>query len=189
MNLELLKIIEQCNSKRSNIYYKLNQLESITGLSTRMLKYRMKAIKQKYINIPSLLCKIGKSWQIHISIVNEFLPIRNNKNRQPIEKWQSFCTWNTKNSYTVDYHLVLINEIKESISPAIIQFAIEEDKRKVNHVHIIATIGEIELNKAVQTILGKYIEQSQYRIQISSINNKYSAVQYIAKAPLANGVI
>ena len=48
MKEESKKNINDINNGRAKIYYQLNQLEEITGLSTRTLKYRMKLVKEKY---------------------------------------------------------------------------------------------------------------------------------------------
>ena len=56
------ELINNANSKRYKTYYKLNQLPEITGLSIRMLKYKMVKIKEKYNGVTSLLYKeIGRA--------------------------------------------------------------------------------------------------------------------------------
>ena len=49
--------LDTINDSRLKIHFNLTELMSITGLSIRTLKYRMKEVKKKYINIPSLLSK------------------------------------------------------------------------------------------------------------------------------------
>jgi hypothetical protein len=79
MKKECINLVNESNKNRSNIYYKLNQLTVITGLSPRMLKYKMLIVKQKYAGVTNLLKKEGKSWQIHHSIINEFMPVYKRK--------------------------------------------------------------------------------------------------------------
>ena len=190
MSIEFDNLIEECNSKRSNIYYRLNQLIDITGLCPRMLKYRMKEIKQRYKNIPSLLRKEGRCWKIHISIVNEFLPKRNRKGRTLFtHRWESFATWNTKCSYDLAYHLELIEQVYSKIKPYKIKFTIEEDGRGTKHVHFISDANKSELTDAITVVLDKYLSKKEYKLEVNNINNKHSAVQYIGKSPLASGLI
>lgn len=184
------KIIEQCNSKRSKIYYRLNQLEDITGLSPRMLKYKMKFIKAKYINVPSLLTKKGKSWKIHISIVNEFMPMRKRKScTESNYQWRTFVTWNTKENYTPEYHTQLIKEVKCELTSYLIKYAIETDKRDINHVHFMTDATETETQRAVELVLSKYFDENEVVTKVSPILNKYSSVCYTNKAPIISGVI
>lgn len=190
MNIKHDKLIEECNSKRSNIYYRLNQLGSITGLSPRMLKYKMQVIKQKYQNVPSLLCKVGRKYRIHISIINEFLPIRNRKNRTVTTyKWKSFATWNMAGSYDKEYHQQLIKEVKEELPTDYFNYTIETDSRGFNHVHLMTDATTLELTNAIRLVLGKYLSIDEYRLQVNNINNKYSSVQYLGKAPVTSGVL
>ena len=190
MRIEFAKLLEECNTKRSNIFYKLNQLTAITGLSPRMLKYRMKEVKQKYKNIPSLLNRVGRMWQIHISIIDEFLPKRNRKGRTVnVHGWKYFVTWNFRNDYDTLYHIQLIKEIKSKIKPCRLKFAIEEDKRGIKHVHFISDANKIELTNVVELVLSTYLSKKDYRVEINDVNNKYSAIQYIGKSPLASGLL
>lgn len=190
MNLEYEKLIEECNGKRSNIYYRLNQLGSITGLSPRMLKYKMKLVKEKYQNVPSLLSKEGRSYKIHMSIVNEFLPIRKRNNKTVANyHWKSFATWNMLANYDAAYHQQLIHEIKSELPTYYFHYTIEADGRNFNHVHLVTDANSIELSDTIRLVLGKYLSLKDYRLQVNSINNKYSAVQYLGKSPLNSGVI
>ncbi len=183
-------LIEQCNSKRSKIYYRLNQLEDITGLSPRMLKYKMKYIKAKYENVPSLLRKNGKSWKIHISIVNEFMPIRKRQFcTESSYQWRTMVTWNTKENYPPEYHTQLVQEIKGALTNYLIKYAIEMDKRGVNHTHFMTDASEIETKKAVDLVIAKYFNEKEVITKVSPILNKYSSVCYTNKAPIISGVI
>lgn len=183
-------LIEQCNSKRSKIYYRLNQLEDITGLSPRMLKYKMKHIKTKYENIPSLLRKNGKSWKIHISIVNEFMPIRKRQSyTESNYHWKTFVSWNPKENYTPEYHTQLIQDIKSELTNYLIKYTIETDKREVNHAHFITDATETETQRAVEVVLSKYFGEKEVVTKVSPILNKYSSVCYTNKAPIIIGVI
>lgn len=184
------KLIEQCNSKRSKIYYRLNQLEDITGLSPRMLKYKMKHIKSKYENVPSLLRKNGKSWKIHISIVNEFMPIRKRQScTESNYQWSTYVTWNPKENYTPEYHTQLVKEIKGELISYLIKYAIEADKRGVNHIHFMTDATVSETQRAVELVLSKYFDEWEVVTKVSPILNKYSSVCYTNKAPIISGVI
>ncbi len=184
------KLIDDCNSKRANIYYKLNQLTDITGLCPRTLKYRIKKIKKKYVNVPSLLRKEGKYWQIHVSIVNEFLPLRRRETRTiNTFEWKTFATWAMKNSYDSAYHLELIKQVKSEINPCFLNFTIEETKHNVKHVHFISDANKLDLNNAINKVLDKYLDKKDYKLEVTNLNNRYSAINYIGKSPIECGVI
>lgn len=184
------ELINECNKKRSNIYYQLNQLIEITGLSTRMLKYKMIKVKKKYEGVPSLLKKEGKKWKIHHSIINDFMPI--NKRKNIIENnyhWQSFVSWNPYQNYDSDYHIQLIKEIKSILPDNIIKYTIELDKRGFNHVHFISDASVTEAKKVVEKVIFKYFLWNEISYQVAEINNKYSSVSYTQKAPVKIGTI
>ena len=133
------QLLNESNKKRSNTYYQLNQLTEITGLSLRMLKYKMLKVKDKYEGVTSLLEKDGKQWKIHHSIINEFMPINKRKsNDETSYQWSSFVTWNPFQNYDADYHVELIKEIKSNLPENTIKYTIELDKRGFNHVHFIS---------------------------------------------------
>lgn len=62
MNVNTNETINNINKNRVKIFYQLNQLGEITGLSPRTLKYRMKLVSKKYADMPSLLMKNGRAW-------------------------------------------------------------------------------------------------------------------------------
>ena len=116
MKEESKEIINQINSGRAKIYYQLNQLEGLTGMSTRSLKYRMKEVKVKYSGVSHLLHRNGRAWEIHYTLIDEFLP-KYNKKQTTIDnhKWETLLTWNTKDSYDIKYHIQLIHEVKQKL--------------------------------------------------------------------------
>ncbi len=177
------ELLEKINSGRIKIYYKLNELEEITGLCSRSLKYRMKVVKEKYNNIPSLLQKKGREYKIHYTIVDEFLP-KYKKQQTNIfnHNWETLVTWNLKNNYEVKYHVELISQIKESMPTTNIAYVIEEDGRGFNHLHAIIDEDKKEVEKAVDEVLNKYLHKTDYRSQIEKINNKSSVTTYLQKS-------
>ncbi len=182
MNEQCKQIINKINDNRAKIYYQLNQLEQITGMSTRSLKYRMKEVKIKYNNIPSLLYRVGRAWQIHYTIINEFFP-KYKKKQTTINnhKWETMLTWNTKDSYDVNYHVQLIKEIKQELPSVNIGYVVESDGRGVNHLHAITDGYKDEVEVAVVGVLNKYIESSLYRNKVEEINSNSSTTSYLKK--------
>ncbi|WP_291147045.1 hypothetical protein [Flavobacterium sp. UBA7680] len=180
---ESKNIIDKINSNRAKIYYQLNQLEEITGMSPRTLKYRMKLVKEKYSNIPSLLKRNGKAWQIHYTLIDEFLPKYNKKQSNLTNhKWETIMTWNTKDSYDINYHVQLIKEVKQKLPSVNIGYVIETDGRGVSHLHAITDGFKDNVEIAVSGILNKYIDSGQYRCQIEKINNYGSITSYLKKS-------
>lgn len=190
MKEECIKLVNESNKNRSNIYYKLNQLTTITGLSLRMLKYKMLNVKEKYAGVTNLLKKEGKCWQIHHSIVNEFMPINKRKSIDNTNySWTSFVTWNPFENYDADYHVVLLNEIKKKLPNNIIKYTIELDRRGVNHVHFISDAITSILKKIVDEVILKYFNWYEITYQVAAINNKYSSNEYLQKAPIRKGIL
>lgn len=184
------ELINECNKKRSNIYYQLNQLIEITGLSSRMLKYKMILVKKKYEGVNSLLKKEGKKWQIHYSIINEFMPVnKRKKDNVSHYNWQSFVTWNPFQNYDTDYHIELLKEIKLNLPDNKIQYTIELDKRGFNHVHFISDACVADIKIIVEKVIFKYFSWYEISFQVAEINNKYSSVSYTQKAPIKSGTI
>jgi hypothetical protein len=184
------KLINEANNIRSDIYYQLNQLNQITGLSSRMLKYKMKDVKEKYLGVPHLLKKVGKSWQIHYTLISEFMPINKKKTfNENNYNWQSFATWNPYQNYDTDYHFELIKEIKTILPNNIIKYTIEMDRRGYNHVHFISDATVQQTKETVEQVISKYFSWHEVIYQVTEINNKYSSVSYINKAPIKNGTL
>lgn len=184
------ELINNANSKRNNTYYKLNQLPKITGLSIRMLKYKMIKVKEKYNGVPSLLEKDGKQWKIHYSIINEFMPInkRNSYNENNYD-WQSFVSWNPFQNYDKEYHQELIYQIKNEMSDKYIKYTIEQDRRGYNHVHFITDAHLLEVKNIVKKVIFKYFSWNEISFEATTIINKYSSVSYANKAPIITEII
>jgi hypothetical protein len=184
------KLVNESNMKRSNIYYQLNQLNDITGLSERMLKYKMLKVKQKYVGVTSLLKKDGKKWKIHESIVNEFMPVnKRKKHNENNYNWKSFVTWNPFQNYDADYHVEIVNQIKNEMPDNIIKYTVELDGRGYNHVHFISDATVPQTKKIVEKVILNYFSWFEITYQVAEINNKYSSVSYTRKAPVKAGII
>jgi hypothetical protein len=185
-----MNVINEINKSRIKVYYSLNELIQITGLKSRALKYRMLDIKEKYTDTPHLLRKEGRSWKIHYTLIIEFMPKYTPTTKTIYnENWTSTSTWNTKNNYTVDYHVQLVDEVKALLPKYKIAYTIESDGRGVHHTHLMSTASTNELSQAVELVLSQYLDlKSECRIQTTYINNKYSLFEYIRKASL-NGAI
>ncbi|PJE44561.1 MAG: hypothetical protein CUR32_03005 [Flavobacterium sp.] len=190
MKEECIKLINDSNKKRSNIYYQLNQLTTITGLSLRMLKYKMLNVKEKYAGVTNLLKKEGKCWQIHHSIINEFMPINKRKSMDDSNcRWLSFVTWNPIQNYDADYHVELVKEIKSNLPTNTIKYTIELDRRGFNHVHFVSDAAPSKTKKIVDEVLLKYFKWFEVMYQVTEIKNIYSSDEYLQKAPVRNGIL
>jgi hypothetical protein len=184
------KLINSTNSKRINIYYQLNQLTKITGLSPRMLKYKMVKIKEKYSGVTNLLEKDGKKWKIHYSIVNEFMPVNKRKSYSENNyNWQSFVSWNPFENYDTAYHQELIYQIKNEMPDNYIKYTIELDGRGYNHVHFITDGKLAEVKTIVENVIFKYFSWAEISFEASTIINKFSSVGYANKAPIITEII
>jgi hypothetical protein len=183
MNVNTNETINNINKNRVKIFYQLNQLGEITGLSPRTLKYRMKLVSKKYADMPSLLIKNGRAWQIHYTIIDEFMPIyTKSQTTLSNHKWETFVTWNTKDNYDVKYHIQLITEVKEKLPSCNIAYVIETDQRGYNHLHALADSLNDEVKEAVSDVMGKYVNKGDYRLQIEKINNRTSVTSYLKKS-------
>lgn len=184
------ELINNANSKKYKTYYKLNQLPKITGLSIRMLKYKMIKIKEKYDGVTSLLEKDGKQWKIHYSIINEFMPI--NKRTSFTENnydWQTFVSWNPFENYDKEYHQELIYQIKNEMPDKYIKYTIEQDKRGYNHAHFITDCQLLETKTIVENVIFRYFSWHEITFEVTNIINRYSSVNYTNKAPIITEII
>lgn len=189
-------ILNELNKSKVHIYFKLNQLPEITGLKIRALKYRMVGIQKKYKNMPTYLKKEGRCWKIHYRIIYEFLPKKKRKATNIYTyDWQNLVTWNLKENYDTQYHIELLNQIKEQLLEYNILYSIEIDSRNFRHVHFITDAPMDKLKMAVNNTLHYFLTHKignkvnkEYHLEINKILNKYSLVAYLLKAPLAIGV-
>lgn len=187
----LNELINETNSKRIKVFFNLSELKTITGLSARALKYRMLLVKRKYCNIPALLTKKNNKWEIHYTIIQDFLPkYKTTKSNIYNYDWRSVASWNPLADYDVQYHVEIVKQIKEQLPKITIAYAVEQDGRGVNHTHIVANVDVDILNNAVVSTILKYIDRStDCKILVEPIQNKYCAIEYLKKAPIASGII
>jgi hypothetical protein len=193
MKEQFNQLINQTNESRLKKFYNLSELQELTGMSLRSLKYRMLTVKIKYEGVTNLLTKKEKQWQIHYSLITEFLPKYKTKNRTIYSfQWESLATWNPLNRYDIAYHVEVINQIKHRIPNNTIAYTVELDSRNVNHTHIISDAKQADLEQAInevfQMLLGKQMKK-EVRVEVEPIYDKYRAIEYIRKAPLASGII
>ncbi|WP_396162916.1 hypothetical protein [Flavobacterium sp.] len=182
MKEEAKQIINNINEGRVKIYYQLNQLNAITGLSMRALKYRMITVKEKYNGINSLLYKEGKKWQIHYTIIDEFMPVyKPRMTTVDNHPWSTIVTWNTRDSYDIKYHEHLVQEVKSQLPELNVAYVIEQDGRGINHIHCLTDGEPSETLVPVENVLTKYIDRTDYRLQVNKINSLSSAVGYLKK--------
>lgn len=182
MKEEYKKIINSVNDSRVKIFYQLNQLEEMTGMSPRALKYRMKLVKEKYSGMPNLLFRNGRPWQIHYTLISEFMPrYKKAETNVTNHKWETLITWNMKDDYDVNYHIQLINEVKEQLPFVNIGYVVEIDDRGVNHLHAITDGYKDDVEVEVTGVLNKYLDSKLYRHQIEKINNRGSITRYLKK--------
>ncbi len=160
-------------------------------MSLRSLKYRMKEVKIKYNDIPMLLHKVGKYWQIHYTIVEEFKPKYTMSYTKLFDHhWTSFCTWNPKFNYDIDYHVELVYEIKKEAPNNSFAYVIEQDNRNFNHTHLISDLPKEKLDEIVLRVLSTYIENpKEIQIKTEKINNRHNVVTYLLKTANKSGII
>lgn len=188
---EFNTLINKTNGNRIKVYYNLSEIEKLTGLSIRALKYRMLDVKKKYAGVTSLLNKENREWRIHYTLVDEFNPKYKTKNRV-VETYdlKASATWNPKFNYDVKYHYELIKEIKQQLPKNIISYAVELDSRGINHTHIVSDADALSLNSAINNTIRKYLlSESEIQILVEPIRNKHESVEYMKKAPIISGTL
>ncbi|WP_418637595.1 hypothetical protein [Winogradskyella sp.] len=57
---------------KQKTHYTFSEVLSLTGISERTFRYRIKELKVKYKDQPDLLYKKRHSWRIHFSLLTEF---------------------------------------------------------------------------------------------------------------------
>jgi hypothetical protein len=172
------------------LYYNLSELTSKTGLSIRALKYRMLSVKERFKGSPQLLSKQNRQWKIHYSLLPEFDPKYNLKTKTEYNyQWNSTVTWNPKDSYDIQYHIILVDELKRCLPNSKLFYAIEIDKRGVNHTHLLSEVSPEELNNAVESIFTKMLyRQQDWQVKVEPVFDRYALVEYLKKAPLSTGL-
>lgn len=150
INNSLYEVLIKFQEKRAKIFYNLKSLERITTKKARALKYDMARVKIKYKDSEHLLFKKGRDWNIHFTLINEFLPKYKGR-RESIyaEKWVTEFSWNLKNSYDYNYHSKLLELIKVDLGKNKIGFCIERDGRGYYHVH---GISDASINKVLVSV-------------------------------------
>jgi hypothetical protein len=151
----------------------------------------MVEVKEKYKDIPMLLHKKGKYWQIHYTLTELFLPKYTMTYSKLFDHhWTSLCTWNPKNNYDVDYHVELVHEIKKEAPHNSFAYVVEQDKSEKNHTHLISDLPKDALHEIVTKVLYTYIENpKEIQIKTEKINNRHNVVTYLMKTAFKSGII
>lgn len=182
MDIKTIKTLDQINSTRAKIYYNLKALESITMLSPRALKYRMKVMKEKYKTSNFFLYKTGREWNIHYTLIIKFLPKYNTKrNNAYTENWLTEFGWNAKSNYGTDFHIQILEDLKTELNHYKIGFCLEKDKRGQYHVHGITNATKEKVKNKIDKIISKYMLKYELKTEIKGLLNKYSYVEYMRK--------
>jgi hypothetical protein len=138
------KDLEKIYGSKMKLYYQLKDLEIVTGLCYRTLKKRMKKlINSKYKDVPSAICKAGRSYKIHYTVVADFMPINKRKNRkftpELIEKKLEYTIiLNPKEKY---YDSAIFHEFVDHLqkdNPSIeIRYSVEDSyDNRGNNMHL-----------------------------------------------------
>lgn len=173
---------EYFSNKKQRKYYTYNDIINITGISERTFRYRIKQLKNKYKNVPSVLIKKNRKWKIHYTLVEEFMP-KYKPRTITISNydWKSFITWCMVDNYKKDYHQQLINEVVREFPDNTFYYCIEKTKKGVNHVHMVTNATKSELITEVNKILSNYLSKYAYRLEVEELMKKSQAVRYINK--------
>jgi hypothetical protein len=84
----------------------------------------------------------------------------------------------------------LIYEIKEQLPDNLITYAIEIDGRGFNHAHLVSDADQHLIYRAVNNIFNKYLlGKDVIQLDINTIANKFSTMEYIVKAPIMSGTL
>ncbi len=167
---------------KSKYYYSTKEVLEITGISERLLRYRLKDLSKIYANIPSKLKKVNRVWLIYYTLVDEFLPkYKPRKETVCNMNWKTFLSWTTIEHYDVSYHNRLIEEILNKFPEDNFLYKVERNKQGVNHVHIITDIDHTTIQKIAYGVIGDYLGFKEYMIDSSPLRSKIRAIRYLNK--------
>lgn len=173
---------EYFSNKKQRKYYTYNDVINLTGISERTFRYRISELKNRYKNVPSLLAKKNKKWQIHYTLVDDFMPLYKPRTITLSNfDWKSIITWCMVDNYGRDYHQQLINEVLLKFPEHSFYYCIEKTKKGVNHVHMVTNANKIEIKDEVDKILNRYLSKNVYRLQVEDIMKKSQAINYLNK--------
>lgn len=163
-------------------YYNTTQIMKMTGICKRTMRTRIKELRVKYENIPSLIHIKKDKWQIHRCIADQFLP----KNKPRIntiynQDWQSFITWVTLDNFDDAYHHQLAHEIGLAIPAGKFRWVLEQTDLGVNHVHMITDMKKDEVIYTINGVLNQYIPTTEYRLEVEPIRSKIMTIEYMLK--------
>lgn len=140
-----------------NTFYNLSEIhqKNLTDLKPRMLRYRLrKLLANGTLEIGNLLNKDKHgNWQIHISLVKHFQPIRQRTNNiRP--KYITEITINLQDNYDVKFYEFLGETITEKLLPHDTFYSIEESTQRLKefHIHLITSASINDINIALINI-------------------------------------
>ena len=95
----------------------------------------------------------------------------------------------SKFNYDRNYHIELVNQIKDRLPENKILYAVETDGRGINHTHIITDTDKNTLNEIVTNTLLTFIEDpKEFELRTEKLIKKYGAIEYINKSSHSIGL-
>jgi hypothetical protein len=186
MKIDKKKFNEQLehfySDRKRKKYYSTEEIKALSGISERTLRYRLKELAKRYEAVPSLLLKKNRKWQIHYTVVDEFMPKYEPRTYTLSNyPWKSFITWCMVDDFDEQYHLYLIMEVEKALPENAFYFTIEKTKKNVNHVHMISDAESETIKNKVTEILNQYLQPIHYRLLVENIINRSQIISYLKK--------
>ena len=160
-------------------YYTLKELIPLANINYRQLQNRILTILQNHINNPTLIHKQNGRWNIHHSIINEFVRVKN-----PIN-YKLFTTISSRNDFSQDYWKVVIKSIDEEIRNNLdknnrTKYVIELNQSGVYHLHFMTTFNN---NKELKSLINnnRYINNNNMNILIKQTYDVDGLHKYFRK--------
>lgn len=177
------EIIRDKTNKKLDIWYCLKDLVEIKGISYRSLKSMVKPIYTKYKEQGSIYKKSGR-YYIKYTLLDAFELKQPRKTTIYSYNWKSNISYTTKDSYSIEYHQKIIDDIKSETSDVKYIESIELDKSNRYHVHMIADYKPKYLKPIIAEVLNKYLDNSNnYRLYCEPVHNKACSINYLIKNP------
>jgi hypothetical protein len=188
------KIINKNNElnyvNRLNLFYRLNEVPYLLGVSDKTSRRLVKIIKQEDDRKGNgLISKTNGVWNIHFSLLDRFianLSYKLNADKLTLlsTPWKSFLTINIKGGYTKEYYLELFKLLRRQIElkcgennyfPAIER----NPNNEYYHFHLLSTLPCEDMVNRMEPLMVELLASD-------SQNNVKNEYQYLCEEPKSN---
>lgn len=167
--------------RKKKEYYSMAEVTRMVDLKSRMVKYRMVKVREKYMDNPKLLFKGNKEWQIHESIIFEFDRQRLSE-KEKANVYRTFATVSPWGNYDAECLVEVAKDIHQELSKTLpnihLYYFIERGLLgEIFHLHFVTNLPKT-YKEAIERVSNNYLVAN---VDVRPITQQRELLEYLHK--------